>query len=127
MRHDGILLIADDSPDIVHRLRTGLAEHGFTVRKMETSEKQEPASNPEANVDSSIVNLIDTGGTVVDELEDWMTHRNGGLTGCSIIIARHDLPADPNADPFSAPEVTGCIFKPFVPEDYIDRMIAERS
>ena len=130
---DGVLLIADDTPSLSHWLRTSLTPLGYELHRWPEAEHlvaandQDPvqlASGENAET-KGIVNIIDGGGTVVDEIEDWMGYRFEGMAGRSIIIARHQLPKDPGIDPFSSPDVTGCVFKPFAPEDYLDKLLAE--
>ena len=130
---DGVLLIADDTPNLIHWLRTSLTPLGYELRRWPETEhgvaaNDQGPSHPgsgDLGETKGIVNIIDGGGTVIDEIEDWMGHRFEGLVGRSIIIARHQLPKDVSIDPFSSPDVTGCIFKPFVPEDYLDKTLAK--
>lgn len=131
---DGVLLIADDLSDLIHRLRTGLEPLGFLLRRLsrfvhpvQTSKEQGEVPGPaEIGItNGTTVNIIDTGGTVVDQLHDFMDHQYGGLAGRTVIVARHNLARDEGSDPFRSAEVTGCIFKPFVPEDYLDQILAE--
>ena len=130
---DGVLLIADDTPNLIHWLRTSLTPLGYELRRWPEADHGVPANDQESSHVGSgefgetkvIVNFIDGGGTVVDEIENWMGHRFEGLVGRSIIIARHQLPKDAGIDPFGLPDVTGCIFKPFVPEEYLDKTLAK--
>jgi DNA-binding NarL/FixJ family response regulator len=71
------------------------------------------------SISGSDVLVLDLGRTIVHSLEAYLEVREGGSNPKAIIVARNPGGAKATVNPLRSVSVTGCLFKPFDPEDLL--------
>jgi two-component system response regulator HydG len=128
---DGVVVVADDNPGFTRDLTIEALEFGYHVEPhMQSSARMRQDPDASALADAPIepsvkrLTIIDTGGTLVEELEDYMDLLDRGVDGPAVIVLRRRLDRTVAGDPFRTPAVTGCIFKPFDPLAEVEQLYA---
>jgi two-component system response regulator HydG len=112
MKHEGIVLIADDDPDFSESLSEYLNEQGLTTMLARNGKEAVDAvlSNPIS------VLVLDLRMSIMNGLEVYLKLKELGHTVKTIIVTGYAQEEADTIDILRSVSVTGCLFKPFKPE-----------
>lgn len=115
IKNESIVLIADDDPDFSEGLSAYLNEHGI---------KTMLAKNGQEAVDSVLSNpvevlVLDLRIPIMCGLEVYLELKQRGSAVKTIIVTGYAEEEAETVDVLKSASVTGCLFKPFNPEDML--------
>lgn len=110
----GVILIADNEDGLRKELIGALSQAGREVSAVTDATKLDISS-----VEDSNVVLFDTQQTVLYDINAYERLKKEGYTGTAIILARQGQDTECE-DSLKSIVITGCLFKPFAPEELLD-------
>ncbi len=115
IQDEGIILVVDDDPEFAHGLSACLTENG--VKTMFARNGQEAVDGVLSNPVDVLV--LDLGMPIMSGLEAYLDLKQKSHTVKTIIITGHADEEPGKVDILRSIEATGCLFKPFLPEDML--------
>lgn len=115
VQNESIVLIADDDPDFSEGMSEYLLEQGFKILLAKNGQEalEQMSAN---NVD---VLVLDLRMPVMCGLDVYMELKRKGLAVKTIIVTGHDKEEKGTIDLLRSLNVTGCLFKPFAPDNLL--------
>ena len=115
IRQESIILIADDNPDISHNLSTYLTNHG--IKTMLARNGEEAVNGILSNPIEVLV--LDLRMPIMCGLEVYLELKQRDRAVKTIFVTGYAKEETETIDILKSTSATGCLFKPFRPEDMI--------
>ncbi len=114
-KKESLIFIADENPDAAENISGYLAEHG-----MKSISARKPQDAIDGVLSSPVdVLVLDMRRSVMCSLEVYLEIKQQGQTVKTVIVAGYEKDEVETADILRSISVTGCLFKPFRPEQML--------
>ena len=115
IKNESIILIADDDPDFSEGMSEFLTDHG--MKTILAKNGQEAVDKVRTNPVDVLV--LDLQMPIMCGLEVYLRLKKQGYVVKTIIVTAYEKQETETIDILKSMSVTGCLFKPFKPEDML--------
>lgn len=116
VQHESIVLIADDDPDFSESVSEYLSEQG--IKTILAKNGQEALDQMMSNEVDVLV--LDLNMPIMCGLDVYMELKKKGIAVKTIIVTGNDKKEKETVDLLQSVNVTGCLFKPFKPDNLLN-------